>query len=259
VIEVNVLVCVKRVPATGGRITLTEDQQEIDARFLGFTVSPHEECAVEEAVRVVEQHGGSSAVLTLGPDDATEQLQDALAIGIDRAILLETDGREWDASATAGAIVAAVRDQEAAAGVFDLVLLGNEAADTGDYQVGVRVAGALGRPVVTGVKALEVAAGAVTVRRETPAGTEVFVVPLPAVVTVREGINLPRFPSVPGRLKARKKELVRLSPDRPEAQVERVRLALPPDQESETQILGTGPDAAPAVVDLLQQIGVVAR
>src|ERR1700682_4989817 len=103
----NVLVCVKRVPATAGQITLTPDGQEIDARYLGFTISPHEECAVEEAVRLVEKHGGSSTVLTLGREAATDQLRDAMALGVDRAILLETDGREWDATATAAAIVEA--------------------------------------------------------------------------------------------------------------------------------------------------------
>src|SRR5262245_40431908 len=97
----NVLVCIKRVPATGGRIMLTADGQEIDTRFLGFTVSPHEECAVEEAVRLTEAGGGTSTVLTLGPEAAVEQLRDALALGIGRAVLLETDGREWDAGATA--------------------------------------------------------------------------------------------------------------------------------------------------------------
>ena len=81
----NVLVCVKRVPATAGKITLTADEQAIDTRYLGFTVSPHEECAVEEAVRIVEAHGGSSTVLTLGPEEATDQLREAMAVGIDRA------------------------------------------------------------------------------------------------------------------------------------------------------------------------------
>src|SRR3990172_5165839 len=124
----DVLVCVKRVPITGGRITLTPDEQDIDTRYLGFTVSPHEECAVEEAVRLVEAHGGSSTVLTLGPEAAEEQLRDALALGVDRAILLETDGREWSPIATAEAIVTAVRDQEAAGAGVDLLLFGNEAA-----------------------------------------------------------------------------------------------------------------------------------
>ena len=107
----NILVCVKRVPATGSKIVLTADSQDIDTRYLGFTISPHEECAVEEAVRIVEAQGGSSTVLTLGPEAAAEQLRDAMALGIDNAILLETDGRDWDAGATAGAIVAAIRTE----------------------------------------------------------------------------------------------------------------------------------------------------
>ena len=146
----NVLVCVKRVPATGSRITLTDDEQHIDTKHLGFTISPHEECAVEEAVRLVEAHGGTSVVLTLGSEAAVEQLQDALAIGIERAILLEADVDAWDAVATADAIVETVREQAAAGTAFDLLLFGNEAADSGDYQVGVRVAYALGLPCVTG-------------------------------------------------------------------------------------------------------------
>ena len=195
----NILVCVKRVPATAGKITLTADEQAIDTRYLGFTVSPHEECAVEEAVRIVEAHGGSSTVLTLGPEEATDQLREAMAVGIDRAILLQTDGGEWSAVDTAAAIADAVRAREAADGPFDLILLGNEAADTGDYQVGIRLALALDRPVVSGVKGLEIRDDAVVARREaTAGGWEVYEVPRPAVITVREGINLPRYPSVPG-------------------------------------------------------------
>src|SRR3989475_10016643 len=109
----NVLVCMKRVPATAGQITLTPDGQDIDTRYLGFTISPHEECAVEEAVRMIEAHGGSTTVLTLGPEAAADQLRDAMALGIERAILLETDGREWDPVATAAAIVEASEAQPA--------------------------------------------------------------------------------------------------------------------------------------------------
>jgi electron transfer flavoprotein beta subunit len=256
---VNVLVCVKRVPATGSRITLTDDALHIDTTHLGFTVSPHEECAVEEAVRLIEANGGTSVVLTLGPEAAVQQLQDALAIGIDRAILLETDAESWDAISTAGAIVEAIRAEADAGAPFDLLLFGNEAADSGDFQVGVRVASALGLPCVTGAKTLEVREGGVTARREVTGGAEVFEVPLPAVVTVKEGINLPRFASVPGRIKAKKKEIARRPPAAPVATVQTVRLRVPPEQRSEVQILGQGADAAPAVVDLLEQLGVVAR
>ena len=93
----NVLVCVKRVPATAGKITLTADEQAIETRYLGFTVSPHEECAVEEAVRIVEAQGGSRTVLPLGPEVATGQLRAAMRDGLEREILPQTAGGVWAA------------------------------------------------------------------------------------------------------------------------------------------------------------------
>ncbi|HEY7132483.1 MAG TPA: electron transfer flavoprotein subunit beta/FixA family protein [Candidatus Limnocylindrales bacterium] len=255
----NILVCVKRVPATGGRIVLTADGSDIDTRFLGFTVSPHEECAVEEAVRIAEAGGGSTAVLTLGPAAAEEQLRDAMAIGIERAVLLETDGSDWDPVATARAITDAIRAQEAANGPFDLILFGNESADSGGFQVGIRVAAALGRPVVTGVKSLQPGDGRIVARRETPAGWELFELPLPAVVSVKEGINLPRYPSVPGRLRARKKEIERSTPERRPGGLEKIALRLPQTEATAAEVIGRGPDAAGAVVDLLAKLGVVDR
>jgi len=259
---VNVLVCVKRVPQTGGRIVLTPDGQEIDTRFLGFTISPHEECAVEEAVRIVEAGGGTSAVLTLGPAAAEEQLRDAMALGIERAILLETDGSEWDPMATAAAIVEAVRADEAANGPFDLLLFGNDSADSGGFQVGIRVAVALGRPVVNGVKSLGLRDGVAVARREAPGGGwEAYELPLPAVVGVKEGLNLPRYPSVPGRLRAKKKEVARVavgsSPSA--AGPTKVLLRLPEEERSAATVLGRGPEAAPAVVEVLEQLGLLAR
>jgi electron transfer flavoprotein beta subunit len=254
----NILVCVKRVPATGGRITLTPDGQEIDTRFLGFTVSPHEECAVEEAVRIVEAKGGSATVLTLGPAAAEEQLRDAMALGVERAILLETDGSDWDPGATAAAIVDAIRVTQAAGAPFDLLLFGNETADGGNFQVPVRIAAALDLPVVTGIKALEVGEGQAVARREaTEGGWEVFDIPLPAVITVKEGINLPRYPSVPGRLRARKKEVERIRPEQRPLGPQKVRLRLPEEQEGSVEVLGTGPEAAPRVVEVLQRLGVL--
>lgn len=256
----NVLVCVKRVPATGGRITLTPDEQDIDARFLGFTISPHEECAVEEAVRLIERHGGSSVVLTLGAEVATEQLTGAMALGIDRGILLQTDGREWDPVATAGAISDAVLAQRAAGIEFDLLMFGNEAADTGDYQVGIRVAHILDLPCVTGVKALEVTeAGTAVAEREAARGREVFEVALPAVLTIKEGINLPRYPSLPGRVRAKKKPIERVQPAWREGGPRKVRLKLPAEQRTAVQILGSGREAAPRVVEVLRDLGVLQR
>ncbi|TME12351.1 MAG: electron transfer flavoprotein subunit beta/FixA family protein [Chloroflexi bacterium] len=277
----NILVCVKRVPQTGGRIVLTPDGQSIDTRFLGHTISPHEECGVEEAVRIVEKEGGTSAVLTLGPAEAEEQLRDAMAIGIDRAILLETGGTEWDPVSTAGVIAETIEAQEATNGEFDLLLFGNEAADTGDYQIGVRVAVALGRPVINGIKEIWFSDDRreVLARREAPGGGwETFDLPLPAVLGVKEGLNLPRYPSVPGRLRAKKKEIERvalgaspsgalgLGAGEDAAGIDsaipgptKLRLRLPAEERTAAEVIGRGPEAAPAVVDLLERIGVVAR
>jgi electron transfer flavoprotein beta subunit len=278
---VNILVCVKRVPQTGGRIVLTADGQAIDTRFLGHTISPHEECGVEEAVRIVEKEGGATAVLTLGPAEAEEQLRDAMAIGIDRAILLETDGTEWDPVSTAGVIAETIEGQETANGQFDLILFGNEAADTGDFQVGVRVATALGRPIINGIKEIWFSDSRreVLARREAPGGGwETYDLPLPAVLGVKEGLNLPRYPSVPGRLRAKKKEIERVplgaSPsgalglgagedaagaDSAIPGPTKRRLRLPAEERTQGVVIGTCPEAAPAVVDLLHRIGLLAK
>src|SRR5207253_1985315 len=135
----RIAACIKRVPITGGRILLTDDSRAINTQHLGFTMSPHEECGVEEAVRLIEANGGESVVLTLGPAEAVEQLRDAMALGIDRAIHLRTDGSEWDPDATAAVIVDAIRTDESATGLFDLIVFGSESADSGGYQVGLRV------------------------------------------------------------------------------------------------------------------------
>ena len=250
----NIVVCVKRVPLTGGRIVLTDDERAISTRHLGFTISPHEECAVEEAVRLIEAHGGSSTVLTLGPAEAEEQLRDMMAIGIDRGIHLVTDGSEWDPQATAAAIVGAIA---AEAEPFDLILFGTESADAGNYQVAIRVANALGLPVVNGIKSIEVVPDGLRCEQEVASGRDVYVVPSPAVVTVKEGINLPRYPSVPGRMRAKRKPIESSEPARSDAKLEMVRLVLPEGSSKQAEILGRGPEAAPAVVSILQEIGVV--
>ena len=253
----RIAVCVKRVPITGGRIVLTDDASAINTQHLGFTISPHEECGVEEAVRLIEANRGESVVLTLGPAEAVEQLRDCMALGIDRAIHLRTYGRDWDGEATAAALAQAIRDDEAVEGRFDLIFFGNESADSGGFQVGIRVAYALGRPCVTGLKKVAVEGASVRCEQEVEGGRDVYVVPLPAVLTVKEGLNLPRYPSVPGRMRARSKPVVTLNPQRPEPRLELVRLAVPPGQGRRAESLGSGPTAAPAIVDVLHQAGLL--
>jgi electron transfer flavoprotein beta subunit len=252
----NVLVCVKRVPETGARITLTADEQAIETTHLGFTISPHEECAVEEAIRLAAQHRGATTVLTLGPPAAVEQLQNALAMGIEEAVLLETDGDDWGPEATAAAIADAIR---ARSEPFDLLLFGNESADNGNYQVAIRVAVALGLPCATAVKGIEIQDRTVVARREAGGGWEIFELPLPAVISVKEGINLPRYPSLPGRLRAKKTEVQRHVPARREEGLAKVRLVVPPEDRRQVEILGDGAGAAPRVAEVLRDLGLVGQ
>jgi electron transfer flavoprotein beta subunit len=253
----RVLVCVKRVPAPGARINITPDGQAVDTANLGFTMSPHEECAVEAGAQLIEQHGGEATVLSLGPVEAEEQLRYAVSVGMQRGVVLPIDGDEWDPQRTATAITAAVRDLEQADGPFDLILFGNESADSGGFQVGIRVAFALGRPMVNGAKGLTVEGGRARVEREAESGREAYDLPLPAAVGIKEGINLPRYPTMKGRLASKKAEVATVSPAGEPGGLRKLDLRPPPERRSETVILGTGPEAAAAVVDVLEAIGVL--
>jgi electron transfer flavoprotein beta subunit len=177
-----------------------------------------------------------------------------MAIGIDQGIHLVTDGSESDPQATAAAIVTAIRAQPEP---YDLILFGNESADGGNYQVAIRVAQALGLPVVNGIKAIAVDGTSLRCEQETSAGRDVYVVPMPAVVTVKEGINLPRYPSVPGRMRAKRKPIDASQPAQAEPRLAMVRLVLPQTSSKQAEVLGHGAEAAPAVVEILQSIGVM--
>jgi electron transfer flavoprotein beta subunit len=255
----RVLVCVKRVPAPGARINITADGQAVDTAYLAFTTSPHEECAVEAAVQLIEAHGGSSTVMTLGPGEAEEQLRYAASVGVEHCVLLPIVDNDWDPQRTAAALADAIRTVEAAGGEFDLVLFGNESADSGNFQVGVRVAHSLGRPMVNGIKGIDVdiAGATVRARREADAGVEVYELPLPAVLGVKEGINLPRYPTLKGRLASKKVEVAQQQPGGAAGGQQMVALLPATEQVSETVVLGSGPEAASAVVDLLEELGVL--
>ena len=252
----KILGCVKRVPAPGARINITDDGQQVDTAFLGFTVSPHEECAVEAAVQLVEQHGGEVTVLTLGPAEAEEQLRTAVSVGAAKAVLVPIEGQDWDPQRTASAIASVVKDLESANGSFDLILFGNESADSCGYQVGVRAALKLARPMVNGAKGIEIDGTSAKIRRESDAGQDIYVLPMPAAVGVKEGINLPRYPTMKGRLASKKVDISRSETTASAGGLKMIQLQRPPERASNTQILGTGPEAASAIVDLLEELGV---
>lgn len=249
----NVLVCIKRVPDTGGSIALSPDAMSVDDRVLGHTVSPHEECAVELAIQIANDTGGTATVLTVGDEDAVEQLRNALAVGCTAAILVSADASAYgpaDVATVIADVVASKQDEQTS---YDLVLLGNDAADTGDFQVGVRLAYALDRPVVTGISTVSVSGQVVTASGEGPEGTDVYELSLPAVVAVMEGGVEPRYPSIPGRMKAKKVAIEQIASTLTPVGNQRVRLKVPPAPPSQVQIL---PDAV-AVVDLLEELKVL--
>ena len=251
----NVLVCIKRVPETSSQVLLSEDGMSVDARHVGHTTSPHEEAAVEIAVQTAEATGGVATVLTLGPGDAEEQLRDAIAVGCTRAVHIEADSEQFGPADVAAAIAQFVSSES---DPVDLVLVGTDAADTGDFQVGVRLAYALQRPVLTGIANLSVDGDTVTARGAGPEGDEIFELPTPAVIAISEGGVSPRYPSIVGRMKAKKTPIEVIETDiAPTTQ--RVKLKSPPEQPSSVEVLGKGPEAASAVVDMLIKIGVVAK
>ncbi|MGJ7906726.1 electron transfer flavoprotein subunit beta/FixA family protein [Actinopolyspora sp. H202] len=253
----RILVCIKRVPAPGGKLPLTEDGTDIDTRHIGFTIGPHEECAVEEAVRLTDEHGGEVTVLSAGPPDVEEQLRYALSMGAGTGVLVEQTTRAPESTATA--LAETIATLEAENGTFDLVLFGNESADASNYQVGIRVACALGRPVVGGIKGIRISdeSTQVFLRREGADGIETYQAPLPAVAAVKEGLNLPRYPTIKGRLRAKKAPLRTIRPEVSPGNLRTLRLRQPPEQEQETVVLGHGADAAESVVDLLARKGLV--
>ena len=234
------------MPLTGGKIVLTDDAQAIETQHLGFTISPHEECGVEEAVRLIEAHGGESVVLTLGPPEAEEQLRDAMALGIDRAIHLVTDGEEWDPQATAAAIVDAIRADEAAHG----------AASTSSSSGTSRPTRAASRsgsasPMRSGDRSRP-ASRASPSRADRPlraggaGGRDVFELPLPAVVTVKEGLEPPALPVGARRSCGHSaSRWTRRSPARPGSRSRSSGSSCPESQGKQAEILGHGPEAAP--------------
>jgi electron transfer flavoprotein beta subunit len=150
-----------------------------------------------------------------------------------------------------------LRTDEAASGPFDLIFFGNESADSGGFQVGLRVARALGRPCVTGLKGVKVEGASVRCEQEVDGGRDVYLVSIPAVLTVKEGLNLPRYPSVPGRMRAGRKPVAVLTPARPASGLELTKLVVPAGQGRRAEVLGNGPSSAPAVVEMMRKIGVV--
>lgn len=200
----NVLVCAKHVPDTETRIKVGAGGTSLDLAGANWIVSPYDEFAVEEAIRIREKQGGEVVVLSAGDEDASKSLRAALAMGADRAVLCDDPAfRGAGPLATARVLAAACRKQ-----TFDLVLCGKQGVGDDNQQVATLLAECLGIPCVTVVTAIEYEGASLRCTREIEGGAEVVRVPLPAVVSCEKGLNEPRYPSLPNIMKAKKKELV---------------------------------------------------
>jgi electron transfer flavoprotein beta subunit len=242
----KIAVCLKRVPDTVAKITPGPDRKSIDESGLKFVLNPYDEFAIEEALALKEKAGaGETVAYSLGSDAAQETIRTALAMGIDRAVLLQSPGSA-DGLAVAKALAA-----ELQGGGYDLILFGKLAVDDYNHQVGAMTAELLGLPCITSVAKLTIVGSTVEAEREIEGGIEVVACTLPAVLTCEKGLNNPRLPSLKGIMAAKKKPLdikpTQLGP----ATVELLSLELPPERQA-GRIVGEGPDAVPELIRLLR-------
>ncbi|MDZ4675247.1 MAG: electron transfer flavoprotein subunit beta/FixA family protein [Gemmatimonadota bacterium] len=242
----KIAVCLKRVPDTEMRFAIAADGKSVDTVGLKFEISTFDEYAVEAALQLNEAHApGEVAVVGLGPDGLGEHLRKALAMGADRAIHLAAETVPYDALAIARSLAGALKEQG-----FDLILFGRNATDTGSGAVGPMVAELLGLPCVTAVSHLEISGATGTARRELEGATATITFPLPAVLTIDEGIARPRIAGLKGIMAAKKKPM-EVRPAELGAEVLSIdRLALPPERQA-GRIVGEGADAVPELVRLL--------
>ncbi|MDR4936010.1 electron transfer flavoprotein subunit beta/FixA family protein [Rossellomorea marisflavi] len=254
----NIYVLLKRTFDTEEKISIQNGRIAEDGAE--FIINPYDEYAVEEAIQVRDNHGGDVTVITVGGEESEKQLRTALAMGADKAVLINTedDIDHGDQFTTATILAQYLKDQE-----VDLILAGNVAIDGGSGQVGPRVAEQLDIPFVTTITKLEIAGETVTVTRDVEGDSEVIETSLPLLVTAQQGLNEPRYPSLPGIMKAKKKPLEELELDDldleeedVEAKTKTIEMYLPPKKEAGRVLEG---DVAVQVSELVQLLRTEAK
>ncbi len=246
----KIVVCVKRVPSTDSRIKIAADGTSLDTSSIEWILSPYDEFALETALRIKDAATDTEVVvLCLGPSDATKELRTCLALGADRAIHLEDDGASrHDAQVTSGLLAEAI-----AAEAPELVLCGKLAADSDQGQVGLLLSYRLGFPCVTEARELTAADGKVTAKRAAGGGTsEIWELPLPALVTITKGEHEPRYASLKGIMAAKKKPIDASDVSAP-AETLRVTLMELPAERQAGRIVGEGAEAVGELVRLLRE------
>jgi len=244
---VKIAVCIKRTPDSESRFRIAASSTAVDETGLKFDIDDFASYAVEVALQFNEKQGpGETVVYAVGPDAVQETLRKAMSMGADRAVHLKCDAVPYDGLAVAKALAAELKG-----GGFDLVLFGKHAFDTSAGVVGTATAELLGIPCVTAASKLEIANGRGTARRELEGLAEIVEFPLPAAVTIDEGIARPRYPSLKGIMAAKKKPLEIKPAQLGQTRVTVKAMQLPPDRPP-GRIIGEGVAAVPELVRLLQ-------
>ena len=249
----NIFVLLKRTFDTEEKITITNGS--IDEEGAEFIINPYDEYAVEEAIQIRDAHGGEVTVVTVGGEESEKQLRTALAMGADKAVLInvEDDLEDGDQFTTAKILAEFLKDKEA-----DVILAGNVAIDGGSGQVGPRVAELLGIPYVTTITEIEIKGTQAKLIRDVEGDSEVIETSLPLLVTAQQGLNEPRYPSLPGIMKAKKKPLDELELDDldleeedVEPKTKTIEVFLPPKKETGKILEGDLSDQVKELVQLL--------
>ena len=244
---VKIAVCIKRTPDSESRFRIASSGAAIEEAGLKFDIDDFAGYAVEAALQINEKTGGGeTVVVAVGPDVVQESLRKAMSMGAERAIQLKADSVPADGLAVAKALAAELKD-----GGYDLILFGKHAFDTSAGVVGTATAELLGLPCVTAVSQLDVASGRGSARRELEGAAELVEFPLPAVVTIDEGVARPRYPSLKGIMAAKKKPLESKPAQLGAVRVTVQKAELPPERPA-GRIIGEGAAAVPELVRLLQ-------
>jgi electron transfer flavoprotein beta subunit len=239
-------VCINHVPDTVSKISIASDGKNIDKTGVTFILNPYDEYALEECLRLKEKNTGEVIAVSLGGDSHKETLRKALAMGVDKAVLIKDDSPR-DSFAVARALADELKDISA-----DVIFFGKQSIDSDGAAVGTMVAEMLGLPSISAVVKLEIVNGTVIAEREIEGGKEKDQTTLPAVFTAQKGLNEPRYPSLKGIMAAKSKPIEEKIPKPSELKVEVLSMHKPPTKKA-GKIVGTDVSAVPELVRLLHE------